>query len=103
MYCTVAELTESQQVEQIAIDFHPPAFSNEPPKASVEGTKVHDACVQTESQASAQLLTTTQPVSAGYPSVTTGQHYGNEYLDPSPILPYIISPDALEGLCACNM
>ena len=98
MNCTVVELTESHQMEQIAADLHSCASSNQPPKASVEGTRVHDACVQTESQAPAQLLTTTQLVSAGYPSVTNGQHYGKEYLDPSPILPYIISPDALEGL-----
>lgn len=89
-------------MEQIAADNHPPIAAsskehNQPPDASVAGTRVRDACVQTECLGSTQLFTN-QPVSAGYPSVTVGHHYGKEYLDPSPILPHVISPDALEGL-----
>ena len=55
-----------------------------------------DACIQTEPAAEASVPSS-QPSFTGYPSVTVGHHYGKEYLNPSPILPHIISPDALEG------
>ena len=54
-----------------------------------------DACVQTDPLAT--VSSSSQPAFIGYPSVTVGHHYGKEYLDPSPILPHVVSPDALEG------
>ena len=105
--CTVcnAELTESQQqMEQLASDanIHPPSTSNKkynmPSKPSTAaGVSVHrDVCVQTEPVAT--VSSSSQLAVTGYPSVTVEHHYGKEYLDPSPILPHVISPDTLEGM-----
>ena len=101
-----AELTESQQqMEQLASDtsIHPPITSNSnkehimPPMTA--GASVHrDAYVQTEPLATVSSSSQLQPAFTSYPSVTVGHHYGKEYLDPSPILPHVISPDALEGM-----
>ena len=105
--CTVcnAELTESQQqMEQLASDtnIHPPSTSNKkynmPSKPSTAaGVSVHrDVCVQTEPVAT--VSSSSQLAVTGCPSVTVEHHYGKEYLDPSPILPHVISPDTLEGM-----
>ena len=108
-----AELTESQQqMEQLhvvsdASSSHPHSTSNKDhhvmsttckPSATMAGASVHrDACVQTEPLATVSSGSS-QPALTGYPGVTVGYHYGKEYLDPSPILPHVISPDALEGM-----
>ena len=100
LYALNVELTESQQMEQFVshTSIRPPnTFKehSEVPKPSTTGASVQrDACVQTEP------LTSSQPI--GYPSVTIGCQYGKEYLDPSPILPHVISPDALEGTQHCS-
>lgn len=105
-----AELTESQQqMEQLASDTssHPSSTSNKEhstcmsPKPSTARAREAvclqaDACVQTEPLAT--VSSSSQPAFTGYPSVTVGHHYGKEYLDPSPILPHVVSPDALEGM-----
>jgi hypothetical protein len=100
------ELTESQQQLTLTSgsSSHPPSTSNEkhsmPPKTSTTtaGGVYRDACVQTEPLAN--VTGSSKPASlTGYPSVTVGHHYGKEYLDPSPILPHVVSPDALEGKC----
>ena len=57
---------------------------------------VKDACVQTEALTST-APPSIHPSSASYLTVAVGEHYGKEYLDPSPILPHVVSPDALEG------
>ncbi len=97
-----AELTESQQqMEQLVPDtsIHRSSTSKELDTSSKPSTMAtvgvqRDACVQTEPLAA---VSSSQPTFTGYPSVTVGHHYGKEYLDPSPILPHVISPDALEG------
>ena len=105
-----AELTESQQqMEQLAPDTssHPSSTSNKEhstcmsPRPSTARAREAvclqaDACVQTEPLAT--VSSSSQPAFTGYPSVTVGYHYGKEYLDPSPILPHVVSPDALEGM-----
>ena len=107
------EQTESrQEMEQLHVvsdtsSSHPRSTSNKDnhvmsrtckPSATMAGASVHrDACVQTEPLATVSS-SSSQPALTGYPtSVTVGHHYGKEYLDPSPILPHVISPDALEG------
>ena len=71
-----------------------------PPKTSTSTAaraSVHrDACIQTEPLDN--VSSSSMPTVTGYPSVTVGHHYGKEYLDPSPILPHVVSPDALEGM-----
>ena len=57
---------------------------------------IKDASVQTEALTST-APPSIRPLSASYLTVAIGEHYGKEHLDPSPILPYVVSPDALEG------
>ena len=102
-----AELTESQQQLTLTSGTRnrPPSTSNKKQKmpsktftSTAAGASVHrDACIQTEPLANVHA-SSSMPALTGYPSVTIGHHYGKEYLDPSPILPHVVSPDALEGM-----
>ena len=87
-------------MDRLASDVHPHSSNNKLTYSSAAAsTNFHDASVQTEPQTTfgSALPSGQLPLPVGYPSVTVGQHYGKEYLDPSPILPHVISPDALES------
>ena len=90
-----AELTESQQMDHTTTATTSDRSDSPSELSPTESALVHDACVQTDPSPPTSGSQPAPPT--GYPTVTVGQHYGSEYLDPAPILPHIVSPDALES------